>query len=52
MCGAEEYQFANRSAWLEDDRCTDNGKLAYIVACEAMRSPVSCQCKGYWQRAT
>ena len=45
------HQFANQSAWLEDNRRVDNGALAYgLVEC-AMASPVSRAWKGYWQRA-
>lgn len=45
------YQYANHAAWLEDNRRTDNGRLAQIVVSNAMGSPVSRQWKGYWQRA-
>ena len=45
------HQFANQSAWLEDNRRVDNGALAYgLVEC-AMASLVSQTWKGYWQRA-
>lgn len=45
------HQYANHSAWLEDNRRTDNGTLARIVVSNAMGSPVSRSWKGYWQRA-
>ncbi|MEO9685692.1 MAG: IS1595 family transposase [Tateyamaria sp.] len=45
------HQYANHSAWLEDNRRTDNGTLARIVVSNAMDAPVSRQWKGYWQRA-
>jgi len=44
-------QYANHSAWLEDNRRTDNGTLAHIVVSNAMGAPVSRNWKGYWQRA-
>ena len=45
------HQYANHSAWLEDNRRTDNGTLAHIVVSNAMDAPVSRNWKGYWQRA-
>ncbi|MDG1456876.1 MAG: IS1595 family transposase [Pseudoprimorskyibacter sp.] len=45
------HQYATHSAWLEDNRRTDNGTLAHIVVSNAMESPVSRNWKGYWQRA-
>lgn len=45
------HQYANHSAWLEDNRRTDNGTLAHIVVSNAMDAPVSRIWKGYWQRA-
>lgn len=45
------YQYANHAAWLEDNRRTDNGTLAQVLASNSMGSPVSRQWKGYWQRA-
>ncbi len=45
------HQYANHSAWLEDNRRTDNGTLAQIVVSNAMDAPVSRNWKGYWQRA-
>jgi hypothetical protein len=45
------HQYANHSAWLEDNRRTDNGTLAHIVVSNAMEAPVSRKWKGYWQRA-
>lgn len=45
------YQYANQAAWLEDNRRTDNGSLAYGLVQNAMGSPVSRAWKGYWQRA-
>ena len=45
------HQYANHAAWLEDNRCVDNGSMAYgLVEC-AMDAPVSRNWKGYWQRA-
>ena len=44
------HQYANHSAWLEDNRRTDNGTLAHIVVSNAMDAPVSRNWKGYWQR--
>ena len=35
------HQYANHSAWLEDNRRTDNGTLAKVVVSNAMGSPVS-----------
>ncbi|MEO9780433.1 MAG: IS1595 family transposase [Sedimentitalea sp.] len=45
------HQYANHSAWLEDNRRTDNGTMAKIVVSNAMDAPVSRNWKGYWQRA-
>ena len=45
------HQYANHSAWLEDNRRTDNGTLAKVVVSNAMDTPVSRNWKGYWQRA-
>lgn len=45
------HQYANHSAWLEDNRRTDNGTMARIVVSNAMSAPVSRDWKGYWQRA-
>lgn len=45
------HQYANHSAWLEDNRRTDNGTLAQLVVSNAMEAPVSRNWKGYWQRA-
>jgi len=45
------HQYANHSAWLEDNRRTDNGTLAKLVVSNAMDAPVSRDWKGYWQRA-
>jgi hypothetical protein len=44
-------QYASHAAWLEDNRCTDNGTLAHIVVSNAMDASVSRNWKGYWQRA-
>jgi len=44
------HQYANHSAWLEDNRRTDNGTLARIVVSNAMDAPVSRDWQGYWQR--
>jgi len=45
------HQYANHAAWLEDNRRTDNGTMAHIIVSNAMDAPVSCNWKGYWQRA-
>jgi len=45
------HQYANQAAWLEDNRRTDNGGLAYKVVANSMDAPVSRAWKGYWQRA-
>jgi hypothetical protein len=45
------YQYANHSAWLEDNCHTDNGTLAKLAVSNAMDAPVSRSRKGYWQRA-
>lgn len=45
------YQYANQAAWLEDNRRSDNGSLAFGLVRNAMGSPVSRSWKGYWQRA-
>lgn len=44
------YQYANHAAWLEDHRGESNGELAARVVGNAMKSSVSRQWKGYWQR--
>lgn len=44
------YQYANQAAWLEDNRLIDNGGLASKLINSAMRSAVSRNWKGYWQR--
>lgn len=46
------HQYANQAAWLEDNRRTNNGSLAYGLVANAMQSPVSRSWKGYWQRAS
>lgn len=46
------YQYANQAAWLEDNRLMDNGGLASKLVNSAMRSAVSRNWKGYWQRGT
>lgn len=45
------HQYANQTAWLEDNRRKDNGSLAFGLVQNAMGSPVSRNWKGYWQRA-
>lgn len=45
------HQYANHSAWLEDNRRTDNGGLAHKLVANSMAAPVSRNWKGYWQRA-
>lgn len=45
------HQCANHSAWLEDNRRTDNGTLARIVVSNAMGASFSRSWKGYWKRA-
>ena len=45
------HQYANHSARLEDNRRTDNGKLAHIVVSIAMDAPVLRNWKGHWQGA-
>jgi hypothetical protein len=45
------HQYATHSAWLEDNRRTDNRKLAQLVVSNAADSPVPRNWKGYWQRA-
>ncbi len=45
------HQYANQAAWLEDNRCVDNGALAHGLAQSAMGCRVSRSWKGYWQRA-
>ena len=45
------HQYANQAAWLEDNRRTSNGELAYGLVSNAMECPVSGAWKGYWQRA-
>ena len=44
------HQYANQAAWLEDNRLVDNGGLASKLVNSAMRSAVSRNWKGYWQR--
>ncbi|MBZ0163415.1 MAG: IS1595 family transposase [Notoacmeibacter sp.] len=44
------YQYANHSAWLEDNRRNDNGSNAYALLSAAMVAPVSRVWAGYWQR--
>ena len=46
------FQYANQAAWLEDNRRSDNGTLAYGLVANAMGCPVSRAWKGYWQRAS
>ncbi|RVT42207.1 IS1595 family transposase [Sphingobium algorifonticola] len=43
--------YAGEASWREDNRRTDNGAQAGMVAMAAMGSRVSRQWKGYWQRA-
>ena len=45
------HQYANHAAWLEDNRRTDNGSLAYGLVQNAMGCKVSRAWKGYWQPA-
>lgn len=45
------HQYANHSAWLEDNRRSDNGELAHRLVSNAMGARVSRNWKGYWQRA-
>lgn len=44
------YQYANHSAWLEDNRRNDNGLNAGKLLDNALTAPVSRIWKGYWQR--
>lgn len=44
------HQYANQAAWLEDNRRTNNGGLAFGLMANAMESPVSRAWKGCWQR--
>ncbi|MFD0916887.1 IS1595 family transposase [Pseudahrensia aquimaris] len=44
------YQYANQAAWLEDHRFESNGELAARAVGNAMKSAVSRNWKGYWQR--
>ena len=44
------YQYANQAAWLEDHRFESNGELAMRAVGNAMKSTVSRNWKGYWQR--
>ncbi len=46
------YQYANHAAWLEDHRFESNGELAVRVVGNAMKSAVSRNWKGYWQRSS
>jgi transposase-like protein/predicted RNA-binding protein YlxR (DUF448 family) len=45
------HQYANRAAWLEDNRRSDNAELAHRLVSNSMDAPVSRNWKGYWQRA-
>lgn len=45
------YQYANHSAWLEDNRRNDNGRNAGKLLGNALTAPVSRVWAGYWQRA-
>jgi hypothetical protein len=45
------HQYANQAAWLEDNRRTSNGGLAFGLVANAMECTVSRAWKGYWQRA-
>jgi predicted RNA-binding protein YlxR (DUF448 family) len=45
------HQYANRAAWLEDNRRSDNAELAHRLVSNSMDAPVSWNWKGYWQRA-
>lgn len=45
------HQYAGEAAWKEDHRREDNGLLANRVTRLALRSPVSRNWKGYWQRS-
>ena len=44
------HQYANQAAWLEDHRMESNGELTIRVVGNAMKSAVSRNWKGYWQR--
>lgn len=44
------YQYANEAAWKEDHRREPNGALFGRALGQALRSPVSQEWKGYWQR--
>lgn len=44
------YQYANQAAWLEDHRFESNGDLAARAIGNAMKSTISRNWKGYWQR--
>lgn len=50
IAGPYLYAYAGEAAWREDNRRTDNGAQAMLVAGAAMDAAVSRQWKGYWQR--
>ncbi|RVQ67027.1 IS1595 family transposase [Croceicoccus ponticola] len=52
IAGPYLYAYAGEAAWREDNRRTDNGAQAMMVAGAAMDASVSRQWKGYWQRAS
>lgn len=50
IAGPYLHAYAGEAAWREDNRRTDNGAQAMMVAGAAMDAAVSRQWKGYWQR--
>jgi len=51
IAGPYLHQYAAEASWREDNRRVANGEQAGLVGIAAMRSRVSRQWKGYWQRA-
>jgi hypothetical protein len=52
IAGAYLIRYVKETAWREDHRRMDNGTRVKLVSGLAMRSPVSVDRSGYWQRAS
>lgn len=51
IAGRHVMAYAVEMAWREDNRRVDNGRQYLALIGATLKSPVSCQWKGYWRRA-